>query len=954
MSKTLKLIVNLLLHIGAIAAIIIAFFPLAKWYFDANPLWGVDFFYTASMVNLLKDNFALPWSAWNYQWFAGWPLLITYPILQYYLVLPFTLFFHLIAAVKIWMLVSLGLFFTASYACFYVVSKNQIFAALFAIASAYTVGTYGTLMWGGSLPSHATILFFPLTLLFIIIYLKKLRRKYILLASLSAGLSIWAHPQITIAYILPSAAILLFFAFGMGKIKQRIIAFALFCLVTLIIGTPQLAFSLGSLGGTIRSMLATNTYKDSVSTAKVAIDEQVIEFTRQQPLRLVTDTNKTVFLLLGAGLIVFILGFTLKPARKKLLSVVPFLALVVYYVGYVYLFSFGISIYHGGWYRLFWATPLVMGLLGGSLWGAGQQGFKQRFRRVGTILVIKASLVILAAGIFGLVTFSKDLRERIVARSTPSSAYPDIVSMRPDSEGFEQLQEEIVPSWFDPMQKNFRLYSADQTMNIWWNAVFPTPLLRGYFDPPGADYFFWLDAALNEDSDVGEDQLVAAFDYPPEISHRNREYLVDWYAVKYFEAGHPGSTVYAPLPADFDTDDYFVEKEELDLNYEKFTHGNMLLQYYELYDDYVTPILLATNAKTLGVIATDQGYDTMMRVLADINIPSMRLIPIKLGENINDVKNADLSFLDGLIVYDYRYGNRGNAFTKLADFVRSGKPLFIDTGTELKEAEDQNLPEIFPFSASDRKPLGSDWDLTEGDSALLQDISTTQFDPLIFDNKPWSLSFPREPENLREGADVILAHQEKPVLISYSVGNGTVIWSGMNLPYHVIRQHNLEEVDLFANILAGMFTIPETTVVDLPKTDVDFVSAQKREITSSNATGILFKEMAYPGWQASIQKIENGRSVGRSTGLKVYSAGPANPGFMYVRVPENYQKDTFKVTLRYGGSRKLWLLSMLSIIVILGTLEYGCLDGRIWGRKLMVLAGRMRKHTAKWWHREDA
>src|SRR3989344_2694608 len=163
MKRMLHFFILALLHLTAVVVIIYFFLPMADWYFrnptlpvspenvEAVPLWGVDFYYTASLVNLLRDNFVLPNIGWGYAWFSGWPTLSSYPILQYYFIVPFTLFFSLIDAIKVWMLVSLALYFVGLYGVFYVISRNIVLSVILSIAGIYSVGVYGTLMWGGSL-----------------------------------------------------------------------------------------------------------------------------------------------------------------------------------------------------------------------------------------------------------------------------------------------------------------------------------------------------------------------------------------------------------------------------------------------------------------------------------------------------------------------------------------------------------------------------------------------------------------------------------------------------------------------------------------------------------------------------------------------------------------------------------------------------------------------------------
>ncbi len=161
MKRLISVIISLVFHLLVLGIIIAAFYPLAKWYFDAKPLWGVDFYYTVTLVNIIKDHLQLPWMQWLSVWFTGWPYLSDFPLLIYYFLLPLVKFMDLIPAVKLGMLVSAVILFAGSYAVFFRLSKNHGLAGVLSVCGIYSVGLYGGLMWGGSLPAFATQAFVP-------------------------------------------------------------------------------------------------------------------------------------------------------------------------------------------------------------------------------------------------------------------------------------------------------------------------------------------------------------------------------------------------------------------------------------------------------------------------------------------------------------------------------------------------------------------------------------------------------------------------------------------------------------------------------------------------------------------------------------------------------------------------------------------------------------------------
>lgn len=966
MKKTTLFLLAIVLHTIAVGVIIVSFLPMAKWYFEnpifpasnlnveAKPLWGVDFYYTVTLTRLLRENFTLPPAGWGYAWFTGWPLLSNYPLLHYYVIAPLSYFFGLIPAVKLWMLVSSTLFFVGLYATCYALSRNIAFSLILAIAAIYSVGTYGTLMWGGSLPNHATQAFLPWVVFFLILYLKKQRVSYLLLSSLLTGLAILGHPQIVIAYIYPFSAILLVFSFWGIPLLSRIKALFIFVSISFLIGLPVLYTSMGDA---LKVLVVTNSTEVASSTVRIPSAESgaIAAFHKAQPLRIYGDTNTTVFVFLGAAAFFFLVVLFLKRQVRLLLSILPFLILTLYSAVYIWIFSYGISIYHGGWYRLFWVPPLWLGMLASSLWGSAQVSLREGAVRFVRYVFPIGSLAILLLGSFFLLSFSKDVKERIIPRSNPSSAFPDILNMHTDSLGQERLKKELVPSWIPQDEIHFRIYGSDQTVNIWWNSLFKMPLARGYLDAPVSaqhrGYFFWLDAALSQDSITGEDQLVGSFKYPPSIALNNTLFLIDWYAIKFFEAGHAGPTVYAPLPKWLSTDFYMNQGIELEFNKEKYNTGGQTLHYYQLRDQYVSPILLATNAPTLGVIATDQGYETVVRGLADMNLGSKEVIPIKLGSDINKLSTSDLTSMDALILYDYTYSNRESAFGRIGDYVGQGKKVFIDSGVEVKESQDNGpLPEIFPIEKTFRKPIGASWNIEMSDERFIEGVDFSQFDPPLFDTAEWKFSHPQELSDVRSNTQIILKNHGIPLMISQRLGEGEVVWSGLNFPYHVIRFHNHQEVQLFKNIITYLMKdAPQSTFQSNtsahPAYEASFKSAQKREVRTTGAFGVLFKEQAYPGW------IAKAVSGGKNQNLKIFKAGPAYPGFMYVRLPLTGVHTT--VTFTYVGSLASWVLSLLSLFVVFALIEEALLGGRILGRLRKAAWKMAYNRTTTWWKKED-
>lgn len=949
MKKIAVILVSLLLHTIAIAIIIAAFLPMAKWYFDAKPLWGVDFYYTVALVRQILNHLTLPPLGWGYAWFSGWPLVSNYPILHYYLIIPFVSAFGVIGAVKIWSLVTLGLFCLGVYFATFVVSRNWIVALLVALGTIFSVSIYGGLMWGGGIPNHATQAFYPWVVGFYLLYLSGWNKRWLFVAILLTGLAIWGHPQIVIAYIFPTIGLLSIFSFGRGKFIQRIKSYVIFLTLSVIIGLPVFY---AVAGGAFKSLFVVDALLSGASsTVEIPSETQqaITEFHRRQPWRIIEDNHSSLFILLVPAVTFYLLSWIFRYGWKRLFAVVPFVLLAAFYVGYIWIYAYGISIYHGGWYRLFWSVPVWASLLTAAFWGEAQGALLDKNKKGAKYLrwlVPLASLGILVVGVWAFNTYSTEIREKVVARSQASSAYPDVLNLRDDDRGLAGLKKELVPVWLNGDQKDFRLYTPDQRINLWWNSVFDMPLARGYFDPPVTPaqrgYFFWMDAALNQSLETHEDQLAGSFGYPPEIAYNNSLFLLDWYAIKYLEAGHEG--IDAPLAPSLTDTRVMKQEAVIDFNREKYNEYNQTLRYYEVNDQLVSPILQATNAPTLGIVASEEGYETVVRALADANLGAGQVIPVRLERNLEKLNAAHLSDLDALILYDYTYVNRAKAFSRLSEYLKRGKKLFIDTGVEGKESAAQNLPDIFPITKTTRETMGREWNLTVVDKKLIGEVDVSQFDPPLFDEYEWKFSYP-DIADIRDGAIIHLSNSGKPLLVSQTVGRGEIIWSGMNFPYHVGRFHNSEEVTVWKNIITTLLPSADAPVEINSKSE--FVSAGKRIVTTSGARGVLFKEQAYSGWNAKI------RSGSGSRTLPIYRVGPTFPGFIYVRLPQDLSTQKVTVTFSYGGESVSWFTFSISVILVLFLLDEVFTGGRTVNLSSKKILNKLYKYMSRWWEKDE-
>lgn len=937
--KLLIKLIYLLLHLGAVGVILFAFWDIALWYLKSRPIWGVDFHLLPSLVSLLGQNFVAPQAFWIYSWFAGWPMT-AYPNLHVYLTYLLSNFFDLIYAAQLLMISSTVVFILGAYTLFYILSRNFLLSTILAVATAYSSGVYQTLTWAGSLPSYATQAALPWTVAFFVLYLNSGNLRFLAASILVAGVSIWGHPLIFIIYILPATVLLIVFNFRHGlaffdKLKQLFVFLTIPVIIALPILYPTFETS-------IQNAFKSSYTQKALSTTTVSsqdIDIGAKTFNKLQPERLYSDNHPAPFYFLGFISGVFLISLILGRKFKTLLNVLPFLLIVAYFIFYIWLFGQGISIYHGGWYRLFWSIPIWIGALAAVLFKASIDNFfnvvKTTYLRI--VLYVGSSLAILVTGVIIFTGYFKgDAIWRIIYRSQISSAYPDILNIVTSTEGRAELKPILSPKWLNADDTNWRIYSPDQTVNLVWNSLYKMPLARGYLDPNNLQkgYVFWLDAALSENED-SEPQLVDSFGYPPETALSNAQFLIDWNAIRFYEGGHTSEGPNPPVPAYLR--EMISQEETLDLDFLKYTDRHRTMRYFEFKEEYVSPILSVTNAPSLAIFASDVGYETVIRTIAERdNLNSQKLIPLKLGRKIDDYDLSTLKKFEAIYLYDYDFAKSDRAFRRLTDYVKSGGKLFIETGVEVKNSSGE-LPELFPIKRVERKGFGRQWSLA-GDGMLAKDLDLAKFAPPIFNEDEWKLSA-ADSQDLRPGATVILKNKGKIIMASQTLGDGQVVWSGMNLAYHLSRYHNEEEAKLLINILASIVDLSVRPEVETDQ--VEFKNPNFRTIKIEQGRGILFKEQAYPGWVAKMVESQSGKRGN----LPMFAAGPASPGYMYIPLPEGAKT----VELRFLGSGGDKIMVFISFLTVLLLLDYLILKGLILGS----FVKRVVKIVGKWWEKEE-
>jgi len=900
-------------HLILIVLTGLSFFPFASFYYRHPTPLGGDFYQMSTYFSYFH-RFAnwLP-MLWKYVWFNGVPAVYDYPWLHMYLGAPLLHFFTSVTANRIYSLVALFLYFVFSYALFYRLSKNKLFAAFLTSILIWSRGIYAALFGAGAGAFSANLMFAPLIFYLLMKYFDHWKSKWLLVAAVLSGLSVAGHQGMSILFVIIPSVILLLFnydyghKFFSGKKFRDLIIYCLFFLLSGCLALyPYILSFLGSLFG-FETMMGTATQawprKDALSG-------------------LFSYTNPALYLTLGFLIISLLFCKSLREALKKSLG---FIVLCLYIIIFEVLMYIGKNPFSEtlGSDRTFWFLTLA---LGGLL-----AIFFQRIKIERTVQV-KGSLSFILRGL------------AIIAVATGFIFAPSIYWVVKDHTGLailttqaetlmahpnEENKKEVMPDWLDTADKNHRLHTSG-ALTVWWNALYDLPVTGGYADPEGEKmrtYGYWRDTSM-----TGE--AVEHFKQPEEIAKNNAFFLIDWYAIKYIEYSGQGYDAPSYL---YKNPDFVAKEQQMFKN---------VYHYYQAKDQYCSPIIRPTNAPTVLIISTPESYNSLLRILAMENINSQFLIPIHYSQYIEDLTKVDLSDFDAVLLYDYHYKNERNfksyptkPWEKLADFVKAGGKLFLETGSDVKESNSQNLPvsglpEVFPVTSTRRGDLGNTWKIEIEDSNLLKNINPQKFDPLVYQDGPWYLSY-ADPTATKTGAQVILTQKDKAILVQEKLGQGQVLWSGINLPYHIKSYNNIEEGKLFQVLLNSLVTLT-------PETPVPFAfernKSEEIKITSQNFKGILFKESNYGGWWASLEGKKH----------KPFEAGL---GMMYFPLKSD---NNVTVKVYYRGLFIYWLMfgfMVLSVLLALASLIFGEKINVVF--KKLFRVEKIKKKTMSWWEKDE-
>lgn len=281
---------------------------------------------------------------------------------------------------------------------------------------------------------------------------------------------------------------------------------------------------------------------------------------------------------------------------------------------------------------------------------------------------------------------------------------------------------------------------------------------------------------------------------------------------------------------------------------------------------------------------------------------------------IDDYSLSDLKKFPIVVLYGYQAHNKQKAWSMISDYVTQGGNLFVDTGWQYwsqdwgkTDANGQGqkikLPDLLPVSDSTWQTIGEKWqDLTINKQMLGEDLTVENWADLTWENKPWGLALANN-NSLKGGSFPLLTNGDKIVVAARNLGQGKVVWSGMNLFGHTAYYPNEPENAFLSAIFSWLLpnNNPAEENLTFKRRTPDDVIINIDKTLSGNQS-VMFKEVAASGWQVFWQTNNS------NTELEILRAGP---GWKLVQLPLNNGSGTIRMT--YGRTSRDWFYILISV-----------------------------------------
>lgn len=849
MQKLLKLLwkfISLVLLIISIVVVAAAtWLVFGNWYFHTlNPVGG-DYYTGLTYATHLAKSLPHPPQGWLSFWNAGVPIIGGYQWLPFYLMHPLTKVMETAAAMDVFSVATLFFFVIGCHLLYWQVSKNHLISFSLSLITLTSQAVYYQLTAAGLITGSSMQWYLPLALYFLLRFFESSKRiRSLLICTLICGIAIIHHPAMSVLFILIPICIMWVVKILIAtKKKKQLIYFFTYTWITITVGAIGLIpfifeMSFGEIASKCDNPQCWGIY----------------------PFHLTRWLGILPMAVFGASLIFYLLYAGINKISKSPISLKSSLPLLA---GFLCVITFPIAAYFkliptlaNSIFprRMFWALLVFMMLITAHLF----RNISHKHPRFAWFMAIVTSFIV----VFQLpVEFEKPFSYRLTPAliTEPPNVVPNYIHqwIIPKYKNDNSLTS-YLPEWMMDTTQQYRFDTHNASVIHWWNLVSSTTSTRGYtssFNTQTANWAHFLQTSLHKSQTTEiSDTLL-----------KNRMlFLLDAYAIRYAYAQD-----YHPL---------LTEDEELIEN-KKDT-------FIKFKETTTSPIVMPVEAPVLLFIGDDEGYNTLMRVLAFINFDSSRAIIVKGPNDLNDVHENELTNFSGIFLYRF-----SDSTKKLQTYVEKGGQAFVELGSISRIPESLEKFLETKFDSTDT----TSWELSVSNQEVIKNVDTDKFSPAKYREYPWKLV---TTQTISTDITPLLKQQARTLMFEKTVGKGNIIVSGMNLPYHLLEYANLEEAKMLEALLN--IALPARDNSEEIKYVVNRHSPASIEIKTSGAKGIYIKENYHPGWNATV----NGKPT------LIY---PAGLNFMYIPLPSD---DSMIINVNFGGTLLSWIVYAMSMISV--------------------------------------